>query len=86
MERMMLQDLLKRYGIHRPSELARAAQIHRQQAHMYWHGLRRIGGKVALRINDRTGIPVDALLRATPDPQPAPRGRPRKPRPEAAEP
>jgi plasmid maintenance system antidote protein VapI len=77
---MTLQDLFKQYGIHRPSDLVSAVGIHRQHAYMIWHGQRGVGAKLALRLFERTGIPLEALLRATAASQPAPRGRPRKPR------
>jgi hypothetical protein len=80
MEGMNLHDLLKTYGIERPIDLAHAADIDRRHAWMIWHGHRRIGGKLALRLLDRKGIPLEASLRATVGPPPVPRGRPRKPR------
>jgi hypothetical protein len=80
MEDMNLHDLFKTYGIERPSDLAHAALIDRRHAWMIWHGKRGIGPKLALRLFERKGIPLEALLRATVGPQPAPRGRPRKPR------
>jgi hypothetical protein len=78
MEGMNLHDLFKKYGIERPSDLAHAAEIDRRHAWMIWHGHRRIGPKLALRLLDRKRIPLEDVLRATVKPQPAPRGRPRK--------
>jgi hypothetical protein len=78
---MTLQELLKTYGIHRPSELAHAARIDRRHAWLIWHGKTRIGGTLALRLYESKGIPIHELLRAAaePDPyNPPPRGRPRK--------
>src|SRR5918999_6111466 len=81
MEGMTLQELLKTYGIHRPSDLAHAAAIDRRHAWLIWHGKTRIGGTLALRLYESKGIPIHELLRAAaePDPDnPPPRGRPRK--------
>jgi hypothetical protein len=81
MEGMTLQELLKSYGIHRPSELAHAAQIDRRHAWLIWHGKSRIGGTLALRLYDSKGIPIHEVLRAEAeaDPRnPPPKGRPRK--------
>jgi hypothetical protein len=80
MEGMNLHDLLKTYGIERPIDLAHAADIDRRHAWMIWHGKRGIGGKLALRLFERKGIPLEALLRARVGPPPVPRGRPRQPR------
>ena len=81
MEGMTLQELLKTYGIHRPSDLAHAAGIDRRHAWLIWHGKNRIGGTLALRLYESKGIPIHELLRAEaePDPRnPPPKGRPRK--------
>ena len=75
---MTLQELFKVYGIHRPSDLAQAAEIDRRHAWLIWHGKRGIGAKLALRLYERRGIPLDALLRAKARPSASPRGRPRK--------
>jgi transcriptional regulator with XRE-family HTH domain len=80
MEDMTLQDLLSQYGIHRPIDLAHAAGIDRRHAWLIWHGERRIGHKLALRLYEGKGIPIHQLLRATPAPNATPRGRPRKPK------
>jgi hypothetical protein len=85
LEGMNLHDLLKAYGIERPIDLAHAADIDRRHAWMIWHGHRHIGPKLALRIFDRKGIPLEALLRARVGPPPVPRGRPPKPRTGEAE-
>jgi transcriptional regulator with XRE-family HTH domain len=81
MEGMTLQALLEQYGIHRPSELAAAADIDRRHAWQIWHGKVRIGHVVALRIFESTGIPIHELLRAGAEPKPPPRGRPPKKHP-----
>jgi transcriptional regulator with XRE-family HTH domain len=74
---MTLQELFRAYGITRPSELATAAQIDRRYAWMIWHGKRRIGRKLALRLFDEKGIPLELLLRTPPAQEPkTPRGRP----------
>jgi hypothetical protein len=81
MEGMTLQELLKTYGIHRPSDLAHAAAIDRRHAWLIWHGKSRIGGTLALRLYESKGIPIHELLRANPEPnddRPLPKGRPRK--------
>lgn len=85
MEGMTLQELLKTYGIERPSDLAHAAAIDRRHAWMIWHGQRGIGPRLALRLYEAKGIPLYELLRAKADPQLTPRGRPRKPRNGGAE-
>ena len=81
MEGMTLQELLKTYGIHRPSDLAHAAGIDRRHAWLIWHGKNRIGGTLALRLYESKGIPIHELLRAEAEPDhlnPPPKGRPRK--------
>ena len=81
MEDMTLQELLKTYGIHRPSDLAHAAGIDRRHAWLIWHGKNRIGGTLALRLYESKGIPIHELLRAEAEPDhlnPPPKGRPRK--------
>jgi hypothetical protein len=82
MEGMTLQELFEAYGIHRPSDLAHAAQIDRRHAWLIWHGKKRIGHKLALRLFEQKGIPIHELLRAIAVPDTPPRGRPPKP-PEA---
>jgi hypothetical protein len=77
MSPLSLQDLLNDYGITRPIELARAAQIARSDAWAIWHGRRRLGAIVALRLRDTRGVPVEPLLRAEAKPLATPRGRPR---------
>jgi transcriptional regulator with XRE-family HTH domain len=87
MEGMTLQELLRGYGITRPSELADAADITRQYASAIWRGKRHIGGKIALRLYQRRGIPIHVLLQAQVEPTQTPRGRPRKrPRQQLPEP
>jgi plasmid maintenance system antidote protein VapI len=90
MEGMTLHELFKEYGIHRPSDLAHAAEIDRRHAWMIWHGKRGIGTTLALRLFDKKGIPLEKLLRAEPAKAnvalAAPRGRPRKRRTGEAEP
>lgn len=81
MEGMTLQELLKTYGIHRPSDLAHAAGVDRRHAWLIWHGKNRIGGILALRLYESKGIPIHELLRAEAEPDsrnPPPKGRPRK--------
>jgi hypothetical protein len=81
MEGMTVQELLKTYGIHRPSDLAHAAGIDRRHAWLIWHGKSRIGGTLALRLYESKGIPIHEVLRAEVAPDqttPSPKGRPRK--------
>jgi len=81
MEGMTLQELLKTYGIHRPSDLAHAAGIDRRHAWLIWHGKSRIGGTLGLRLYESKGIPIHEVLRAEVEPDhtnPSPKGRPRK--------
>ena len=81
---MTLQELLAQYGIKRPSDLALAAQIDRRHAWMIWHGTRRIGHKLALRLYESKGIPIHDLLRAElKAPVDTPKGRPRRKCPDA---
>jgi transcriptional regulator with XRE-family HTH domain len=87
MEGMTLRELLKNYGLHRPSELAETAEIDRRYAWMLWHGKRHFRSRLALRLFDRKGIPVHELLRAVPatdipPEEKPPRGRAPKRRPE----
>jgi plasmid maintenance system antidote protein VapI len=77
-----LQELLRSKGITRPSELARVLEIDRRSAWRIWHGKRKIGARMALRLFERLEIPVHELLRAQADPGQTPRGRPRKRPPE----
>jgi hypothetical protein len=77
---MTLQELLAKYGITQPIHLARAAEIDRRHAWMIWHGQRRIGHKIAMRLFEKHGIPLEQLLTLEPGDEKAPRGRPRKER------
>jgi transcriptional regulator with XRE-family HTH domain len=78
---MTLQELLEQYGIHRPADLAAAAEIDRRHAWAIWHGERRIGAKIALRLYRRLGIPLADLLQSPVEERQVPKGRPPKPRP-----
>jgi transcriptional regulator with XRE-family HTH domain len=78
---MTLQELLRSKGITKPGELAQALKVDRRYAWRIWHGQRKIGAKLALRLFERLGIPVHEILRAEADPQPVPKGRPRKQQP-----
>jgi transcriptional regulator with XRE-family HTH domain len=83
MEGMTLQELLRSKGITKPIELAHVLGVDRRSAWRIWHGHRRIGARMALRLFERLGIPVHELLRAEAAPdQPVPKGRPRKRPPE----
>jgi plasmid maintenance system antidote protein VapI len=78
MEGMTLQELLRSKGITRPSELAHVLGVDRRSAWRIWHGKRRIGARMALRLFERLGISVHELLRAEAAPDQPPRGRPPK--------
>ena len=82
---MDLDELLNHYGFHRPADLARALEIDRRYAWQLWHRKRPFPVRLALRLFDLKGIPLDQLLRAPPGPSRVPRGRPRKPSPERPE-
>jgi transcriptional regulator with XRE-family HTH domain len=78
MEGMTLQELLRRKGITKPGELAHVLGVDRRYAWRIWHGQRKLGGRLALRLFERTGIPVHEILLAKAAPAASPRGRPRK--------
>ena len=82
MEGMTLQELLRSKGITRPSQLAEALGVDRRAAWRIWHGKRRVGARMALRLIESLGIPVHEILRAEVVPDKPPRGRPPKPNPE----
>src|SRR5262245_19857948 len=78
---MTLQELLRRYGITRPIELAHTLHIDRQTASLLWRGDRKFSAARALALYDAIGVPLEELLRAQAVPEGTPKGRPRKPRP-----
>jgi transcriptional regulator with XRE-family HTH domain len=72
---MTLQTLLRQHGITTIKELTQRSGLSRQQTWRLWHGYDGVGKATALRLHERLGIPLEALLKV--DPVPA---RPRKPR------
>jgi transcriptional regulator with XRE-family HTH domain len=82
MEGMTLQELLRSKGITKPAELAHVLGVDRRYAWRIWHGQRKIGARLALRLFEQLGIPVHEILRAEAAPEASPRGRPpKRPRP-----
>jgi hypothetical protein len=75
---MSLQELLRRYGISRPIELAHVLGVDRRYASMIWTGKRRLGAKLAMKLWQEKGVPVHEALQAYVEQVPTPRGRPRK--------
>jgi hypothetical protein len=68
---MTLFELFKHYGITRPIDLAKRAQLSRQYAHLIWTGQRQITRKMARRIEAAAGIPYAELMAAEPPPRQA---------------
>jgi transcriptional regulator with XRE-family HTH domain len=93
MKRMTLQTVLKRHGI-TLKELRERTGMSRQQGWNLWHGRVGVGKATTKRLHERLGLPFEELMQVDPVPAvkrpettPAhPRGRPRKPRPEARQP
>ena len=75
---MSLQALLRKYGITRPIELARAIDVDRRYASLIWTGKRHIGAKLALRLWKAKGIPIQDILQEDVAHEPTPKGRPPK--------
>ena len=77
-----MSEVLKRYGMHRPYDLAKAVGIGRRYAWMLWHGHRRMSARLALKLYETKGVPIHELLQAQPEDEStkdkAPRGRPPK--------
>jgi len=74
---MTLQTLLRQYGITTIKELTQRTGWSRQQCWSLWHGYDGVGKETALRLHERLGIPLDALLKI--DPVPAAKRRTRPP-------
>jgi plasmid maintenance system antidote protein VapI len=80
---MTLIELFATRQITKPRHLARVLDLDRRYAWKLWHGERRLGAKLALRLHERTGIPIQDLLRAERAiprrrPGPPPKARPRR--------
>ena len=86
---MTLQTVLQQHGITTLKEFTERSGQSRQHSWRLWHGLDGVGKATALRLHERLGIPLEALLKVDPVPAvkrprttpPRPRGRPRKLRP-----
>lgn len=78
-----MDTLLEQHSIRQPADLAAVLDISRAYAWQLIHGKRKFTAAQALRLYQAKGIPIHELLQAQIDPKPAPRGRPRKPPPEA---
>jgi transcriptional regulator with XRE-family HTH domain len=91
---MTLQTVLQQHGITTIKEFTERSGQSRQHSWRLWHGLDGVGKATALRLHERLGIPLEALLKVDPVPAvkrprttpPRPRGRPRKLRSEEAAP
>ena len=85
---MILQTLLNQHSI-TLKELTQRSGLSRQHSWRLWRGLDGVGKATALRLHERLGIPLEALIRVDPVPAvkpahttpPRPRGRPRKVQP-----
>jgi transcriptional regulator with XRE-family HTH domain len=83
---MTLQTVLRQHGITTIKELTQRSGLSRQQSWRLWHGYDGVGKATALRLHERLGVPLEALLQVDPVPAvkrpqttpPRPRGRPRK--------
>jgi hypothetical protein len=60
-----LKALLEAHGMRRPADLADVLEIDRRHAWLIWWGEQGLSRKLALKLYDRRGIPLDQLLRAT---------------------
>jgi hypothetical protein len=84
---MTLKSLLEAHGMKRPSDLAHALEIDRRHAWLIWWGEQGLSRDLTLKLYERTGIPLEQLMRATGKPirdkTQTPKGRvPRKRAPE----
>jgi transcriptional regulator with XRE-family HTH domain len=79
---MTLKALLEAHGMTQPADLADALGIDRRHAWLIWWGEQGLSRALALKLFERTGIPLEQLLRATGKPakdRRTPKGRrPRK--------
>jgi hypothetical protein len=63
--RMTLKALLETYGMTRPADLAHMLGIDRRHAWLIWWGEQGLSRDLALKLFERTQIPLEQLLRAT---------------------
>jgi transcriptional regulator with XRE-family HTH domain len=77
---MTLQQLLQQHGITTIKELTQRSGLSRQHCWSLWHGYDGVGKETALRLHERLGIPLDALLKLDPVRRPpaTPRQTPRR--------
>jgi transcriptional regulator with XRE-family HTH domain len=83
---MTLKALLEAHGMTRPGDLAEALGIDRRHAWLIWWGEQGLSRALALKLYERTHIPLEEILRATGKPtktHPTPTGRRPKPKPKA---
>jgi transcriptional regulator with XRE-family HTH domain len=86
---MTLQTLLRQHGITTIKELTHRTELSRQQSWNLWHGYAGVGKETAIRLHERLGIPLEALLKveavrqprapACRRPRQPPKGRPSTP-------
>jgi hypothetical protein len=79
---MTILELLAQYEIHRPRDLMEAIGCARSYAGAVFAGRRGLGRQMMLKLYERKGIPLEALIMAARLPKPpsgGTRGRPRKP-------
>jgi transcriptional regulator with XRE-family HTH domain len=81
---MTLTQLLQRYAIEQPKDLAKVLGISSAYAWQLLRGKRKFTTAQAVRLHEAKGVPIYELLRADIDREPPkfPRGRPRKRPPE----
>jgi transcriptional regulator with XRE-family HTH domain len=77
---MTLQELLQQHGITTIKELTHRTGLSRQHCWSLWHGYDGVGKETAMRLHERLGIPLDALLKveATRRPPATPRRTPHR--------
>jgi transcriptional regulator with XRE-family HTH domain len=83
---MTLQTLLRQHGITTIKELTHRTGLSRQHCWSLWHGYDGVGKETALRLHERLGIPLEALLKVDPISAAKRQPRLRKPRERKAEP
>jgi hypothetical protein len=79
--RMTLKALLEAHGMTRPADLADVLQIDRRHAWLIWWGEQGLSRALTLKLYERTGIPLEQLMRATDKPLKDKRGTPKGRRP-----
>lgn len=81
-----MKALLEAHGMTQPADLADTLGIDRRHAWLIWWGEQGLSRELALKLYERTKIPLEQLLRATGKPtrgQGAPKGRRPRQRPPA---